>query len=332
MRSNTERNKSGALEAELSVPAGKTSRQSLWKRFAQQWEFQLMILPAIAFLLIFNYAPMWGILMSFQEYNLFKGFWESPWVGFDHFRMFFDSPEFWNIMRNTFAISFLKLLIGFPAPILLALMLNEVGHLFFKRVVQTITYIPHFISWVVVSGLVFSMLAVDNGAVNETLQRFNLIEQPINWMSIPEYFWGILVTVNVWKEIGFGSIVYLAAIVGIDPSLYESASIDGASKLQQIFKITIPCIAPVIVIFLILNIGNLLNAGFEDVFVLTRNLNNGILMSVAVTIDTYVYQMGIINQRFSYATAAGLFKSMLSIILLIAANGIARRLGRTSLW
>ncbi|WP_230986735.1 ABC transporter permease [Cohnella fermenti] len=291
-----------------------------------------MILPSLAFLGVFSYIPMWGVLIAFKEYNLFTGFGASPWVGFEHFRIFFESPEFWNIMRNTICISLLKLAIGFPAPILLALMLNEIRLMAFKRIVQTITYIPHFISWVVVSGLVFSMLAVDNGPVNEVLLQFNLIREPINWLSIPEYFWGILVSVNVWKEIGFGSIVYLAAIAGIDPALYEAASLDGASRFKQIFLITLPSISPVIIIFLILGVGNTLNAGFEDILLMTKNLSNGIVMPYAEVIDTYVYQMGIINQRFSYATAAGLFKSVLSVLLLFIANSIARRLGKASLW
>jgi len=305
---------------------------SVWQRFIKQWDYQLMILPAILFLLIFSYGPMWGVLMAFQDYNLFKGFSASEWVGFKHFEMFFTSPEFWRIMRNTFVISFLKLLIGFPAPIILALMLNEIGNIAFKRVVQTITYIPHFISWVVVSGLVFSMLAVDNGPVNDILLKFNLIKEPISWLSVPEYFWSILVGTNVWKEIGFGSIVYLAAIIGIDPALYEASAIDGASRVKQIFTITLPSIAPVIMIFLILGVGNTLNAGFEDIMMLTRNLNNGIVMPVAEVIDTYVYNMGIMNQRYSYATAAGLFKSLLSVTLLVLANSLARRFNQESLW
>ncbi|WP_240479662.1 ABC transporter permease [Paenibacillus wynnii] len=291
-----------------------------------------MILPAIAFLLIFSYIPMWGVMMAFKEYNLFEGFKASPWVGTLHFRMFFESPEFWSIVRNTLCISLLKLAFGFPAPIILALLLNEVKNMLFKRVVQTITYIPHFISWVVVSGLVFSMLAVDNGTVNEVLMKSTLIEEPINWLSIPEYFWGILVSVGVWKEIGFGSIVYLAAIAGIDPALYEAASIDGASRFKQIFTITLPSMSAVITIFLLLGVGNILNAGFEDILLLTKNLNNGILLPYAQTVDTYVYQMGILNQRYSYATAAGLLKSVLSVLLLYIANTIARRMGKASLW
>jgi len=290
-----------------------------------------MIWPALLFLIIFSYGPMWGILIAFQEYDLFSGLRGSPWVGLLQFKMFVESPEFWEIIRNTFAISFLKLLIGFPAPIVLALMLNEVAGAF-KRVVQTVTYIPHFMSWVVISGMAFSMLAVDNGAFNGLLQTLNVIDEPVNWLSKPNYFWGILVSLNVWKEIGFGSIVYLAAIAGIDPALYESASIDGASRFKQIFLITIPCIMPIMIIFLILGIGNILNAGYEDILVLTKNMNNGIVLPVANVIDTYVYQMGVLNQRYSYAAAAGLFKSILSIALLLFANSAARKFGRTSLW
>jgi putative aldouronate transport system permease protein len=240
--------------------------------------------------------------------------------------MFFESPEYWGIMRNTLCISLLKLFVGFPAPIILALMLNEITHGLFKRVIQTITYIPHFISWVVVSGLVFSMLAVDNGSVNGLLINMHLMDTPINWMSVPNLFWGILVSTGVWKEIGFGSIVYLAAIAGIDPALYE------ANRFKQIFLITLPSITPVIVIFLILGVGNILSAGFEDILLLTKNMNNGIVVPVANVIDTYVYEMGINQQRFSYATAAGLFKSVISIVILLLANGIARRLGKASLW
>ncbi len=290
-----------------------------------------MILPAVVFLLIFNYAPMYGILLAFKEYNLFKGFADSPWVGTMHFRMFFEAPEFWEIIRNTFVIALLKLIIGFPAPIILALMLNEVGGLF-KRVVQTITYIPHFMSWIVISGLAFSMLAVDHGAVNGLLVKLHIVKDPVNWMSEPKYFWGILVGLNVWKEIGFGSIVYLAAIIGIDPSLYESASLDGASRFKQIFLITIPSIMPIMMIFLILGVGNILTAGYEDILVLTRNLNNGIMLPIGNVLDTYVYQMGILNQRYSYASAVGLFKSVLSVVLLVIANASARRFGKTSLW
>lgn len=206
--------------------AGKPRR---WKKFISQLDLQSMVWPGIIFVFIFSYIPMYGVVMAFQQYDIFGGIMKSPWVGFMHFRMFFEAPEFWKVMRNTLVISLLKLIISFPAPILLALMLNEIGNMGFKRIIQTVSYLPYFLSWVIVSGFVFSLLSVDNGTVNYLLERFNLVGEPVNFLALPKYFWSILVSVNVWKEVGFGSIVYLAAIAGIDPTLYEAASIDGAS-------------------------------------------------------------------------------------------------------
>lgn len=302
------------------------------KRFFQQWDLQIMVIPAIIMVIIFSYFPMWGILTAFQDYSPAKGFFGSDWVGFKHFRMFFNAPEFWQIMRNTIVISLLKLIIAFPAPIILALMLNEVKNAAFKRIVQTVSYLPHFISWVIVSGFVISLLSVDNGSVNLLLEKLNLIEEPIHWLSIPEYFWGILISTGIWKDIGFGAIVYLAAIAGVDPHMYEAAEIDGAGRMRKLFSITIPSIAPVIIIFLILAVSQILNAGFEEILLLTNQGQNVVLRPVAETIDTYVYRVGIENYRFSYATAAGLFKGVISVGLLVIANWIARKLGNSSLW
>ncbi|OAB32314.1 protein lplB [Paenibacillus macquariensis subsp. macquariensis] len=302
------------------------------RRFIQQWDLQILVIPAIIMIFIFSYIPMWGVLTAFQDYSPAKGFLGSEWVGFKHFRMFFNAPEFWQIMRNTIVISLLKLFIAFPAPIVLALMLNEVKNAAFKRLVQTISYLPHFISWVIVSGFVISLLSVDNGSVNILMQKVNLIDEPVHWLSIPEYFWSILISTGIWKDIGFGAIVYLAAIAGVDPSMYEAASIDGAGRFRQLVSITIPSIAPVIIIFLILQVGQILNAGFEEILLLTNQGQNVVLRPVAETIDTYVYRVGIENYRFSYATAAGLFKSVISVGLLVIANKIARKLGNSSLW
>lgn len=301
------------------------SRRTRWIR---QWDIQLMVIPALIFILVFSYFPMYGVLMAFQDYQLFGGFFHSPWVGLKHFEAFLGSPDFWNVMRNTIVISLLKLFIGFPAPILLALMLNEVRIMLFKRMIQTISYLPHFLSWVIVGGFVGSMLSTDNGSVNMLLISLNLTAEPISFLSIPEYFWGILVGTGIWKEMGFAAIVYLAAISGIDPHLYEAASIDGAGRFKQIQLITLPCIRPVIIIFLILAVGNILNAGFEDILILATN---PVLRDVSDVIDTYVYRMGILNNRFSYAAAAGLFKAVISICLLALANKAARKMG-SSLW
>lgn len=306
----------------------KRRQDNILIRFFKQWDIQLMVLPALALIFVFAYIPMYGVLMAFQDYSIFKGMAASPWVGFKHFQMFFESPEFLNVMRNTIVISLLKFFIGFPAPILLALMLNEVRNMAFKRVVQTVSYLPHFLSWVIVAGFAMSLLSTDNGSINILLQKFNLIEEPVSFLSIPEYFWGILVTTGVWKEIGFGSIVYLAAIAGVDPHMYEAADIDGASKFRQILTITLPTIMPVVTIFMILQIGNLLTAGFEDILLLGVN---PVLRDVADVIDTYVYRVGIQNSRFSYATAVGLFKAVISVGLLTIANFVARKSGN-SLW
>ncbi|MNO31213.1 putative multiple-sugar transport system permease YteP [compost metagenome] len=303
-------------------------KPSRWKKFTSQLDLQSMVWPGIIFVFIFSYIPMYGVIMAFQQYDIFGGIMKSPWVGFMHFRMFFETPEFWNVMRNTIVISLLKLIISFPAPILLALMLNEIGNMGFKRVIQTVSYLPYFLSWVIVSGFVFSLLSVDNGTLNYVLERFNLAQEPVNFLALPKYFWSILVSVNVWKEVGFGSIVYLAAIAGIDPTLYEAASIDGASRFKQIHLITLPSITPIIIIFMILAIGSLLSAGFEDILLLATN---PILRPYSDVIDTYVYRVGILNARFSYATAVGLFKAVISVILLVTANKIARR-ADVSLW
>ena len=297
-------------------------------RFFRQWDLQIMVIPAIAFIFIFSYIPMYGVLMAFQDFSLFKGFYHSPWVGLHHFKMFFTAPELGNVMRNTVVIGLLKLCIAFPAPIVLALMLNEVRKMMFKRIIQTVSYLPHFLSWVIVSGYAISILSVDNGSLNILLEKLRLIDGPINFLSIPEYFWTILITANVWKEIGFGSIVYLAAISGIDPNMYEAASMDGASRFKQIYLITLPSMLPVIIIFGILAIGDFLNAGFEDILLLG---SNPVLRDVADVIDTYVYRIGIQNNRYSYATAAGLFKALISIGLLAMANYMARKTDN-SLW
>jgi len=299
------------------------TRQSI----IRQWDLQLMVVPALIFIFVFSYIPMSGILIAFKDYDIFQGFASSPWVGLDNFKEFLHADEFRTVIRNTLGISFLKLLIGFPAPIVLALMLNEVRIPIFKRVVQTISYLPHFLSWVIVSGFVLTMLSADYGSLNIALEKLNLIDEPVNWLTIPNYFWAILIATGLWKGIGFGSIVYLAAIAGVNPELYEAASIDGAGRFRKIFSITIPCIMPVVSIFLILAIGDLLSAGFEDILL----LQSDIVRDVSDVLDTYVYRVGIKNSLFSYAAAVGLFKAVVSVVLLTVANALARKSGN-SLW
>lgn len=306
----------------------KRKPDALFIRYVKQFELQMLVIPGLLLVLVFQYIPMYGLVMAFQDFNIFEGIWASEWVGFKHFARFFQDPRFFEVMRNTIVISGLKILIGFPAPIILALMLNEVRHMMFKRSVQTITYLPHFLSWVIVAGFATSILATDNGSLNILLQKLHIIKDPIAFFSLPEYFWGIIVGTNLWKSIGFNSIVYIAAISGINPQLYEAAAIDGASKFRQMYLITIPSIMPIIVIFLILDMGNLLNAGFEDLLLLG---NNPVLRQVSDVIDTYVYRVGISNGLYSYATAIGLFKAVISVTLLTVANQIARKTDN-SLW
>jgi putative aldouronate transport system permease protein len=223
-------------------------------------------------------------------------------------------------------------LICFPAPIVLALILNEVHSSGLRRIFQTITYLPYFLSWVVVAGMVFSMLSGDDGPVNGLLLKIGILKQPVNFMSVQKAFWPILIITNVWKDVGFSAIIYIAAIIGINPEYYEAAQLDGAGKFRKIWHITLPCIATQIIILLILAISNIMNAGFEDVYLLTSSWRNGVLIPVADVIETHVYRMGVISQRFSYATAVGLFNSVISMGLLVGANQLSRKLTDSSLW
>ena len=285
-------------------------------RSHQQLVLQSMVWPGLIALFIFAYLPMAGLVMVFQDYDIIKGFFASPWVGFKHFRDFFTNPQFPVLMKNTLILSFAKILFGFPAPIILALMFNEITQKATKRVFQTITYMPYFLSWVVVGGMLSAMLAVDGGSVNDFLVRFGMIKEPINFLSEPKYFRTILVASNIWKSIGYNAIIYIAAIAGINHEMYEAAEVDGASRIRQMISITIPEIAPQIMIMLIMQIGQLLNAGYEDILILTNNCDNTVLLEVGDVIDTYVYRFGIKMHRYSYSAAVGLFKAIISVISL----------------
>ncbi len=298
----------------------------------QQLVLQSMVWPGLIALFIFAYLPMAGLVMVFQDYDIIKGFFASPWVGLKHFRDFFTNPQFPVLMKNTLIISFAKILFGFPAPIILALMFNEITQKATKRVFQTITYMPYFLSWVVVGGMLSAMLAVDGGSVNDFLVRFGMIKEPINFLSEPKYFRTILVGSNIWKSIGYNAIIYIAAIAGINHEMYEAAEVDGASRLRQMISITIPEIAPQIMIMLIMQIGQLLNAGYEDILILTNNCDNTVLLEVGDVIDTYVYRFGIKMHRYSYSAAVGLFKAIISVILVWLANAASKRFTDNSLW
>lgn len=286
----------------------------------------LMILPGVLYFLIFRYVPMYGAIIAFKDYRVLEGFTGSPWVGLKHFRTIFSSPFFYNVLTNTILISTYKLIFGTPAAIVLALLLNEVRISWFKRSVQTITYLPHFLSWVVVFGILLVTLSPSSGLLNKAIVALG--GQPINFLADPDWFRTVLVASDIWKELGWGTIIYLAAMAGISPSLYEAAIVDGATRLQRMRYITLPGILPVIVLVTLLRIGNLLSAGFEQVFV----LYNPSVYSVADIIDTWVYRQGIQGFQFSLAAAVGLFKGAVGAVMLISAHLISKRTVGVGLW
>lgn len=291
--------------------------------------YYLLITPGMLFYVIFHYLPMFGVIIAFKDVSPFEGvegIITGPWVGFKHFIKFFKSVYFWDIMSNTLTISFYKLLFGFTAPIILALLLNEVRNKYFKKIVQTISYLPHFISMVVVAGLLTNVLSTNGGIVNELVKSFG--GEPIYFLGDSNYFRTVLVTSGIWQSVGWGSIIYLAAITGIDPQLYEACVMDGGNKWKQVRHITLPGIRNVVVIMFIMNIGGLLNAGFEQILL----LYSPAVYDVADIVDTYVYREGLINSNYSFSTAVGVFKSVISMILMMGSNYIAKLFGEEGIW
>lgn len=316
-----------APEAELRAAARRPGMlgRSIRKHHFYYW----LMLPGIVYLLVFKYLPMVGISIAFLEINPFiglKGVIGGEWIGFKNFQKFFGSYFFGNIVANTFIISGLKLLFSFPTTIVLALLINELVNVLFKRVVQTISYLPHFISWVVVAGLAFKMFSTSDGLVNQLIEWLG--GERLSFLGDPRYFRSVLVATHVWKEIGWGTIIILAALAGVSPELYESAIIDGANKLQQTIRITLPSIAMVISILLIFNIGNLINAGFEQILL----LYSPVVYDVSDIIDTYVYREGLQQLNFSYAAAVDVFKSVIALLMVVGANFTAKKLEQEGLW
>ncbi|MBB6671315.1 ABC transporter permease [Cohnella nanjingensis] len=312
--------------------AADTPRPSKWKRMKQQKYLYLMILPAFLCTLVFAYGPMFGLYMSFISYSpgggsFFSQFFHSKFVGMEWFDYFFTNGDFYLVMRNTLAQSLLSLLIGFPAPILLALMINEVSRGWFKRLVQTVSYLPHFISWVIAANIIVTMLA-SQGAINELLLSLHLIEKPITFLQNGHMFWGIIALSNTWKDMGFNAIIYLAAIASINPELYEAARVDGASRWRQTWNVTLPALRPTIVILSILAVGNVLNAGFDQQYL----LQNTTVLQYSDVIDTYTYRYGLQNGMFSYGAAVGLFKSVVAFALVMLVNAWSRRVNQQSLY
>jgi len=286
-----------------------------------------MSLPLVLYVLLFSYIPLWGWTMAFQNYKPARGFFAQEGVGLRWFKFLFTDPGFLRVLRNTLAMSLINMTLGFITAIAFALLLNEIKRIRFKRVVQTISYLPHFLSWIIVTGLVASMLAVENGAINDLLVALKIIKEPILFLSEAKYFWGIVGVTYVWKELGWNTIIYLAAIAGIDPTLYEAAEIDGCNRFHKMWFITLPGIKSTIIILLIMSIGHVLDAGFE----LQYLLKNGLIQDVAETIDIYVLKYGIQSFNYSLATAAGMFKNVVNVILIFLANWMAKRVGEERL-
>ncbi|MBD0384055.1 sugar ABC transporter permease [Paenibacillus sp. WST5] len=269
---------------------------------------------------------MYGALLAFKNYNIVKGITGSPWAGFKHFQYFFEGPYFWLILKNTLGISLYGLLVGFPIPIIFALALNEIGRASFKKFVQLVTYAPHFISTVIVVSMLSLLLGPQVGVVNNLLAAFGF--EKINFIGEPAYFKSLVVWSDVWQNAGYGAIIYLAALAGIDPTLYEAAKVDGASRWQKIIHVDIPGILPTIIILLILGVGNIMSVGFEKVYLLQNSMN----ADSSEIIATYVYRAGLLNGNVSYATAVGLFNSVCNLILLVSVNSLAKRVTKNSLW
>lgn len=308
-----------AREAAHPQTSGRWRRH--WRSFERHKYYYLLLLPGIVYFLLIHYWPMFGITIAFKDFRLLDGVMGSPWAGLKWFRTLFASPDFWVALRNTIILSVYKLVFNFPAPILLALLLNEVYHSGFKRIVQTIVYFPHFLSWVILGGILFSLFSTNSGL----LSMLGFSTSPL---MDPTKFRGLLVLSELWKEVGWGTIIYMAAISGINMELYDAAKIDGANRFQLVRHITLPSIAGTIVILLILKTGHILNVGFDQIY----NLYNPLVYEVADVLDTYVYRVGITMGRYPFATAAGLFQSVVGLILIVLTNRLAKKFGEQGIW
>ena len=319
------------MQMNSSLPRGKSAARSeqlgggAWNRIMRYKHIYIILFPTLLFYLIFCYAPMFGAVIAFQKFSITKGFLDSPFVGLENFRNFLNNYKFWQLMRNTLSINVLGLIFAFPAPIIFALLMNELRCQWFKKTVQTITYMPHFISVVVVSSMVLSFVASD-GFINTIRGVFG--GEAIQFMTQPKYFWGIYVISDIWQGLGWGSIIYMAALASVDVQLYEAATIDGAGRWKQLLHVTLPGIASTITILLIMRIGQMLTIGYEKIML----LYNPTIYETADVISTYVYRRGLLERDYSYSTAVGLFNSTINFILLLTANYVSKRVSGNGLW
>ncbi len=312
---------SNLTRSDTAVPL---NRRSIWSYLRRDWMFYAMMVPGIIYFLTFKYWPIYGVSFAFRDYNIFTG--AAPWMGTEAFERLFSLPGFWRAFRNNVIISFAKLIFGFPAPIILSLLINEVAHRHYKKLVQTSVLLPSFISWVIIGGLMLAILSPNSGVLQAALEWFGYRGRIVNLMASKEHFRGVIVATYVWRQWGVGTIIYLAAIASIDPQLYEAATIDGAGRWRQLFSITLPSLRLTIIILLILRVGDLMEAGFEQIFA----IYNPLVYEVAEIIDTYVYKVGLVDRNFSLATAAGLFKSVIGLVMVLGANWVAKRIDRES--
>lgn len=304
---------------------GNHRRQNVLTKYGA---YYCMLIPLVVFLIVFCYVPMGGVVMAFQDFRPVRGIFRSKWVGWENFEMVFEDSTFWSRLENTVIISVLKILFTAPAPIILALLLNEVKNPAFKKTVQTIVYMPRFISWVILASIVRGILDVQNGPVNNLLLAYGFIDEPVLFMGSKELFRGLLVATEVWKTMGWSSIIYLSAMTSISPQLYEAAELDGAGRFQRMRHITLPLIKPTFMILIIMSMGSILSAGFDQVYA----MSNSAVLEVGDIIDTYVYRRGLAEMNYSYAAAVGLFKSVVSVVLVCFANWLAKKTDNESLY
>lgn len=316
---------SQAKKEALPAAVAKPGSHLLGELIRDKWLY-IMLIPGILYFLIFKYAPMYGLVMAFQDFKPHLGFMHSPWVGFKHFERLFNEPQFFMLLKNTMILGLYNIVFFFPAPIVLALMLNEIRREKFKRVVQTLVYIPHFVSWVVVVGLCYILFTTENGIINEFLYR--VTGNKIAFLLESEWFRPLIIGQQIWKEVGWGTIIFLAALTGVDLQQYEAARIDGAGRFRQLWHITLPAIRGTIVILLILRLGTFLNTGFEQIFLMLTPTNR----EVGEVFDTYVYAKGMTQGQYSYSASVGLFKSAVALVLVMGSNWLAKRFGEEGVY
>ncbi|MDT0181810.1 ABC transporter permease subunit [Microbacterium sp. ARD31] len=310
----------------ITVEKRARRRRGVRVHFTQFKWLYLLLIPGIIYFVLFRYWPMFGAVIAFKDYVPFLGIADSPWVGFRHFEDFFASPDFPRLLANTLILALLSLLIAFPLTIIVALLLNEMRLMVLKRTVQTLIYIPHFLSWTVVASLTYLLFALDIGPLFQLIN--GMLGTDVNFLADPAWFRPIIVLQDIWKNTGWGTIIFLAALAGVDQAQYEAAIIDGAGRFQRVWHITLPSIMPTVVVMLVLQMGQVLNTGFEQIYLMTNSLNR----SVADVFDTYVYFMGITQGSYSYSTAVGLFKAVVGVVLIFGANWLARRFNQTGIF